>query len=180
VVDDRLVADEQPAAAGTLASGAPHLPCGHDRAQKVTCLLKASGRRRRLPTRGYRQTVPSHVGGCRSRRELHALLGLRRPLSTLPDAVAEHHVEHRDGVLVRRLTLRVAGDSVPCLLLTSAVTSVILGARFVEQLTDNMGAVDLELTAEEVRRLTDVSAPRVDAYPYGAAGVQQRERSIVD
>ena len=61
-----------------------------------------------------------------------------------------------------------------------AVTSVILGARSVEQLTDNMGAVDLELTAEEVQRLTDVSAPRVDAYPYGAAGVQQRERSIVD
>ena len=43
-----------------------------------------------------------------------------------------------------------------------------------------MGAVDPELTAEEVQRLTDVSAPRVNAYPYGAAGVQQRERSIVD
>ena len=128
-------------------------------------MLKASGRRRRLPTRGYRQTVPSHVGGCRSRRELHALLGLRRPLPTLPDTVADHDVEHRDGVLVRRLTLQVAGDSVSCLLLTPAVTPVILGSPFVEQPTDNVGAVDPELTAEEVRRLTDVSAPWVDAHP---------------
>ena len=62
--------------------------------------------------------MPSHVGGCRSRRELHALLGLRRPLPTLPDTVADHHVEHRDGVLVRRLMLQVGGYSVPCLLLT--------------------------------------------------------------
>lgn len=59
-----------------------------------------------------------------------------------------------------------------------AVTSVILGARTVEQLTDNLGAADLGLTAEELRRLGDASAPRVDDYPYGPAGVQQRERRL--
>lgn len=59
-----------------------------------------------------------------------------------------------------------------------AVTSVILGARTVEQLADNMGAADLELTREEIDRLTKASAPRVDDYPYGTAGVQQRHRSI--
>ncbi len=59
-----------------------------------------------------------------------------------------------------------------------AVTSVILGARTVEQLTDNLGAADLELTREEIDRLTDASAPRVDDYPYGAAGVQQRHRPM--
>lgn len=59
-----------------------------------------------------------------------------------------------------------------------AVTSVILGARTVEQLTDNMGSVDLDLTADELQRLTDASAPRVDDYPYGTAGVQQRNRKI--
>ncbi|WP_225755369.1 aldo/keto reductase [Actinotalea sp. Marseille-Q4924] len=59
-----------------------------------------------------------------------------------------------------------------------AVTSVILGARTVEQLTDNLGAADLELAPEELRRLTEVSAPRVDDYPYGTAGVQQRDRKL--
>ena len=59
-----------------------------------------------------------------------------------------------------------------------AVTSVIIGARSVEQLTDNMRAADLELTADELARLTDVSAPRVDEYPYGTAGVQQRHRKL--
>lgn len=59
-----------------------------------------------------------------------------------------------------------------------AVTSVILGARTVEQLRDNMAATDLRLTAEETQRLDDVSAPRMDDYPYGAAGAQQRHRPI--
>ena len=59
-----------------------------------------------------------------------------------------------------------------------AVTSVILGARTVEQLTDNLAAADLELTAEQLSHLTDVSSPRTDDYPYGAAGVAQRHRAI--
>lgn len=59
-----------------------------------------------------------------------------------------------------------------------AVTSVILGARTVEQLLDNMAATDLLLTDEETQRLNDVSAPQMDDYPYGAAGVQQRHRPI--
>jgi aryl-alcohol dehydrogenase-like predicted oxidoreductase len=59
-----------------------------------------------------------------------------------------------------------------------AVTSVILGARTVKQLQDNMGAVDLGLSAEELQRLSDASAPRIDDYPYGTAGVAQRHRKI--
>jgi aryl-alcohol dehydrogenase (NADP+) len=59
-----------------------------------------------------------------------------------------------------------------------AVTSVILGARTVEQLNDNLGAVDLVLTPDELATLTNASSPRVDAYPYGTAGVGQRNRSI--
>ena len=59
-----------------------------------------------------------------------------------------------------------------------AVTSVIIGARTVRQLTDNLGAADLELSAEDLRRLTDASAPRVDDYPYGTAGRQQRHRPL--
>jgi aryl-alcohol dehydrogenase-like predicted oxidoreductase len=59
-----------------------------------------------------------------------------------------------------------------------AVTSVILGARTVEQLTDNLAAADLDLSAAEVARLTEASAPRVDDYPYGVAGVAQRHRKL--
>jgi aryl-alcohol dehydrogenase-like predicted oxidoreductase len=58
------------------------------------------------------------------------------------------------------------------------VTSVILGARTVKQLQDNMGAVDLGLSAEELQRLSEASAPRIDDYPYGTAGVAQRNRKI--
>jgi aryl-alcohol dehydrogenase-like predicted oxidoreductase len=59
-----------------------------------------------------------------------------------------------------------------------AVTSVILGARNVDQLTDNLAAADLDLTAEQLDRLTEVSAPHADDYPYGAAGVDQRHRGL--
>ncbi|HEV7171634.1 aldo/keto reductase [Pedococcus sp.] len=59
-----------------------------------------------------------------------------------------------------------------------AVTSVILGARTVEQLTDNLGAADLDLSAKQLQRLSEVSAPRPDDYPYGTAGVAQRDRNL--
>lgn len=57
-----------------------------------------------------------------------------------------------------------------------AVTSVILGARTVEQLEDNLGAADLELTPEQRARLDEASTPRADVYPYGPQAVQQRHR----
>lgn len=59
-----------------------------------------------------------------------------------------------------------------------AVTSVILGARTLEQLEDNLGAAELELSDEDVRLLTEASAPQVADYPYGAAGVDQRGRTL--
>jgi aryl-alcohol dehydrogenase (NADP+) len=58
------------------------------------------------------------------------------------------------------------------------VTSVILGARSVEQLRDNMAAVDLDLDPEELENLTTVSAPDADDYPYGEPGAAQRHRKI--
>ena len=59
-----------------------------------------------------------------------------------------------------------------------AVTSVILGARTVVQLTDNLGAVDLQLSSDELASLTAASAPRADDYPYGVGGVAQRSRNL--
>jgi aryl-alcohol dehydrogenase-like predicted oxidoreductase len=60
-----------------------------------------------------------------------------------------------------------------------AVTSTILGARTVEQLQQNLAAVDLELDADQVATLTDASTPRTEVYPYGPQAVQQRHRAIV-
>ncbi|KQR54133.1 dehydratase [Leifsonia sp. Leaf336] len=57
-----------------------------------------------------------------------------------------------------------------------AVTSVILGARTIEQLDDNLAAADLELSDEQVARLDEVSEPRTEVYPYGPQAVAQRHR----
>jgi len=38
------------------------------------------------------------------------------------------------------------------------VTSVIIGAKRVDQLKENLAAVELELSEEEIRRLDEVSA----------------------
>jgi aryl-alcohol dehydrogenase-like predicted oxidoreductase len=58
------------------------------------------------------------------------------------------------------------------------VTSVILGARTVEQLEDNLGAAGLHLTPEETARLDAASDPAPADYPYGGPGIDQRSRKI--
>ncbi|MFZ3416768.1 aldo/keto reductase [Arthrobacter sp. 3Tela_A] len=58
------------------------------------------------------------------------------------------------------------------------VTSVILGARTPDQLEGNLQASRLELTAAEIRRLNDASAPAVGNYPYGHDGLNQRARKL--
>ncbi len=59
------------------------------------------------------------------------------------------------------------------------VTSVILGARTLEQLTDNLGAAGLHLTAEETAALDAASDPAPPDYPYGELGVDQRSRTVL-
>src|SRR3954454_4512932 len=59
-----------------------------------------------------------------------------------------------------------------------AVTSVILGARTMEQLKDNLGAVGLHLSAEETARLDAASDPGAADYPYGGHGIHQRNRTV--
>ncbi len=51
------------------------------------------------------------------------------------------------------------------LLRQSAVKAPIIGARTLEQLEDDLGAVGWQLTDDQVRRLTEESAPE-DIYPY--------------
>jgi aryl-alcohol dehydrogenase (NADP+) len=85
------------------------------------------------------------------------------------DAVAS--VADGHGVSQAQVALRWVADQ-------PAVTSVILGARTREQLADNLGAADLELTAEQSAHLTEVSEPELDVYPYGRQAIQQRSRKI--
>jgi aryl-alcohol dehydrogenase-like predicted oxidoreductase len=58
------------------------------------------------------------------------------------------------------------------------VSSVILGARTLEQLEDNLAAADLHLGEEETARLDAVSDPGAADYPYGGPGIEQRTRNI--
>ena len=60
------------------------------------------------------------------------------------------------------------------------VTSVILGARTLDQLDDNLAAADLHLTAEETATLDEASDPGAADYPYGGPGIAQRDRSLDD
>jgi len=59
-----------------------------------------------------------------------------------------------------------------------AITSVILGARRLEQLDDNLAAAGLHLSEKETTQLDEAGAPIVSDYPYGAPGVQQRSRAL--
>ena len=59
-----------------------------------------------------------------------------------------------------------------------AVTSVILGARTLEQLTDNLAAAGLHLSEEETARLDAASDPGAADYPYGGPGIHQRGRTV--
>src|SRR3954464_2009665 len=60
----------------------------------------------------------------------------------------------------------------------SMVTSVILGARTLEQLQDNLGAAGLHLNEDETARLDAASDPAPADYPYGGPGVDQRSRVL--
>ena len=85
------------------------------------------------------------------------------------DAVRE--VAEGRGVPMSQVALAWVADR-------PAVTSVILGARTMEQLEDNLGAAGLHLSDKETELLTEASAPIVADYPYGAPGADQRSRTI--
>jgi aryl-alcohol dehydrogenase-like predicted oxidoreductase len=58
------------------------------------------------------------------------------------------------------------------------VTSTILGARTVEQLSANLAAADLHLDLEETAALDVASDLGASDYPYGEMGEQQRSRLL--
>ena len=58
------------------------------------------------------------------------------------------------------------------------VSSVILGARTLEQLADNLAVTGLHLDAEETALLDRASDPGAAGYPYGGPGIGQRSRKL--
>ena len=58
------------------------------------------------------------------------------------------------------------------------VSSVILGARTLEQLADNLAAAGLHLDEEDTVLLDAASDPGAAGYPYGEQGIGQRSRRI--
>ncbi len=58
------------------------------------------------------------------------------------------------------------------------VTSVILGARTVDQLRENLAAVHVRLSPEQTAELDRVSDPGAADYPYGGPGLEQRSRVL--
>ena len=78
------------------------------------------------------------------------------------------------GALAKERSSTAAAVSLAWLLAKPCVTSVIFGARSIEQLDDNLKAVDVKLTADDVKKLDDASAVDL-GYPYKfIANVQKR------
>ncbi|MET8148888.1 aldo/keto reductase [Actinoplanes sp. NPDC049668] len=84
---------------------------------------------------------------------------------------AVRHVAAERGVSMSQVSLAWLADR-------PSVTSVILGARTLEQLEDNLGAADLHLSEKETELLTTASTPVVGQYPYGPQGIAQRDRRM--
>ncbi len=82
------------------------------------------------------------------------------------DVLADVGGQH--GVSAARVALAYLLDK-------PAVTSLVIGARSSQQLADNLAAADLELTADDFRRLDKVSAP-VLLYPYWHQAKTARDR----
>ena len=64
-----------------------------------------------------------------------------------------------------------AAVSLAWLLAKPTVTSVIFGARTLEQLDDNLGSVDVTLTAAQIARLDELSTP-VLPFPASMAAME--------
>ena len=70
------------------------------------------------------------------------------------------------GAVARRHGRPMGQVAIAWLLTRPTVASILLGARTVDQLADNLAAATIELTDQDVERLTAVSAPGLPPYPY--------------
>ncbi|WP_432039793.1 aldo/keto reductase [Streptomyces cucumeris] len=87
-------------------------------------------------------------------------------------------VVHTVRAVAEERDVSMAQVALAWVLARPGVSSVILGARTLEQLEDNLGAAGLHLSEGELARLDEVSDPGAADYPYGAPGVEQRSRAV--
>jgi aryl-alcohol dehydrogenase-like predicted oxidoreductase len=80
--------------------------------------------------------------------------------------------------IAKQRSVSMAQIALAWLLHRPAVASVILGARTMDQLNDNLAAADLRLTEDETARLDDASDPEAADYPYGGPAIEQRSRPL--
>jgi aryl-alcohol dehydrogenase-like predicted oxidoreductase len=76
------------------------------------------------------------------------------------------------GRVAKRRETTHAAAALAWLLARPETTSVIVGAKTVAQLDENLKALDVKLSAEDLKELDDASAPKWD-YPYDFIGRQQ-------
>jgi aryl-alcohol dehydrogenase-like predicted oxidoreductase len=87
-------------------------------------------------------------------------------------------VERTWAVVDEQRSVSMAQIALAWLIDRPGVSSVILGARTVEQLADNLGAAGLHLSEEERQMLDQASDPAPADYPYGELGTEQRARAL--
>jgi aryl-alcohol dehydrogenase-like predicted oxidoreductase len=91
-------------------------------------------------------------------------LGSRKAINAITGRLSEHSlaVAEAVGEIAQKLGKTSAQVAIAWTLLNPAVTATVLGVRTVAQLKDNLGALDVELTADHIARLNAVSdVPKV-------------------
>jgi aryl-alcohol dehydrogenase-like predicted oxidoreductase len=91
------------------------------------------------------------------------VIGFREP--PVPDWERLYDIVDVINAIAGERGVSGARVSLAWLLQRPGVASVIIGGRNIAQIEDNLGAVDVELTADEVARLDKVSQPPL-IYPY--------------
>jgi aryl-alcohol dehydrogenase-like predicted oxidoreductase len=132
-----------------------------------------------IATKGRFPTSEDPNGHGLSRRHLAAALD-----ASLRRLGVEAHLERNWQVIdaVRKVAggrgASMSQVAIAWVLARPAVRSVILGARTLAQLDDNLAAGDLDLSQDETRLLDEASDPGAPDYPYGERGQTQRDRRI--
>jgi aryl-alcohol dehydrogenase-like predicted oxidoreductase len=110
-------------------------------------------------------------------RDDHGPDGSRRASFDFPpvDKARAYNVIDIMRPMAKERGVSVANIALAWLLHQDAVTSVIIGAKSMDQLEDNLKVVDLELSAHEIRQLDEVSALPSE-YPQWMISRQARGR----
>jgi len=102
----------------------------------------------------------------------------RRAKFTFPPVNLEKGYDIIDamGAIAARRNATVAQVALAWLLHQPSVSSVIIGAKSMAQLKDNLGAVDVKLEAEDLKQLDEVSklAPEYPGWMLGTQGSDRR------